>query len=58
MRRAGWKFNSLKPGDKIKVTVNPTRDGSHGGRADLVTLADGKVLRGQGPERPNGAPAE
>jgi hypothetical protein len=58
MRRAGWKFNSVKPGDKIKVTVNPMRDGSRGGRADLVTLADGTMLRGQGPVRPGAAPAE
>ncbi|HTI67508.1 MAG TPA: DUF6152 family protein [Caulobacteraceae bacterium] len=58
MRRAGWKFNSVKPGDKVKVTVNPMRDGSHGGRADLVTLADGTVLRGQGPVRPGAGPPE
>jgi hypothetical protein len=58
MRRAGWKFNSVKPGDKIKVTVNPMRDGSRGGRAELVTLASGTVLRGQGPVRAGGAPAE
>jgi hypothetical protein len=51
MRRAGWKFNTVKPGDKVKVTVNPMRDGSKGGRAELVTLASGTVLRGQGPVR-------
>lgn len=29
--RAGWKSSSLKPGDKVSVTVNPIRTGEPGG---------------------------
>jgi len=28
--RLGWRPATLKPGDKITVTANPMRDGSHG----------------------------
>ena len=42
--RQGWKSSSLKPGDKVKVTVRPMRDGTKGGSFVSVELADGKVL--------------
>jgi hypothetical protein len=42
--RQGWKSSTLKPGDKIKVTVRPMRDGTKGGMFMSVELADGKVL--------------
>ncbi len=39
MRREGWDRTSLKAGDKIKVTVYPLKDGSHGGQfGGLVEL--------------------
>jgi hypothetical protein len=44
LRRQGWKSNSLKPGDKVTVTINPLRDGKKGGLFVAVTLPDGKVL--------------
>jgi hypothetical protein len=55
--RAGWKSSSLKPGDKISVTLNPMRNGDPGGIFVSVTLADGRVLSGRagGPAAP--APA-
>lgn len=40
--RAGWKPNTLKPGDKITVIVFPLRDGSKGGHYISATGADGK----------------
>jgi hypothetical protein len=40
----GWKRESVKPGDVVTVTMNPLRDGSHGGKLVEVTLADGRVL--------------
>jgi hypothetical protein len=40
--RAGWKSTTLKPGDEVKVTVRPLRDGSPGGLFVSVTLADGR----------------
>jgi hypothetical protein len=46
LRRAGWKSTSLKPGDKVTVTVSPMKDGSRGGQLLRVILADGTVLKG------------
>jgi hypothetical protein len=44
LRRQGWKSNSLKPGDKVTVTINPLRDGKKGGLFVAVILPDGKIL--------------
>jgi uncharacterized protein DUF6152 len=46
--RAGWKRTSIKPGDKVTVTVNPLRDGRPGGWYLAITLADGKTLGSAG----------
>ena len=46
--RDGWKSSTLKPGDKVSVTLNPIRTGEPGGIFVSVTLADGKVLDGRG----------
>ncbi|MGC4029573.1 MAG: DUF6152 family protein [Steroidobacteraceae bacterium] len=46
LMRSGWKRNTLKPGDKISVLINPLRDGKKGGNLILVTLADGTTLGG------------
>jgi len=53
LHRAGWKPHSLSPGDKVKVSLNPLRDGSHGGRVMSIVLPGGETLSGQG-----GAPPE
>jgi hypothetical protein len=53
LHRAGWKPHSLNPGDKVKVSLNPLRDGSHGGRLMSIVLPSGETLSGQG-----GAPPE
>src|SRR5262249_36679696 len=50
--RAGWKSNSVKPGDKIKFTARPFKNGDPGGLFVNVTLPDGKVL-GQNAPRGN-----
>jgi hypothetical protein len=52
--RGGWKSTSVKPGDKVKFTARPFRNGDPGGIFVSITLADGKVLGG--PPRGN-APA-
>ena len=44
----GWKADIVKPGDKITVEGHPLKDGSRGGQYEVATLADGRVLRGQG----------
>ncbi len=40
LTRSGWTRMSLKPGDKVSVTLSPLRDGSHGGSLNSVTLLD------------------
>ena len=40
----GWKRNSLKPGDKVKLWVHPLRSGDKGGSYAGVQLADGSTL--------------
>jgi hypothetical protein len=61
--RAGWKSNTVKPGDKIKFTARPFKNGDPGGLFVNVILADGRVLgnnapRGNAPAYPSGpAPA-
>jgi hypothetical protein len=42
--REGWKRTTIKPGDKVKVTINPLRDGKPGGWYVAITLPDGKTL--------------
>src|SRR5580698_3868853 len=45
--RDGWKRTTLKPGDKVTVTVRPLRDGTPGGQYVSIVLADGTVLGGE-----------
>ena len=40
----GWKRSSIKPGDKVTVTVNPLRGGKPGGWYLGITLANGAKL--------------
>ena len=42
--RAGWKSNTLKPGDKVSVVVRPLVSGDPGGIFVSVKLASGQVL--------------
>src|SRR6516225_4573500 len=53
--RAGWKSNTIKPGDKIKVTARPFRNGDPGGLFVNIMLPDGRVL-GNNVPRGSGAP--
>ena len=50
--RIGWKPDSVKPGDKITVTMHPLKDGARGGQFVSATLPDGQTL-GDGGMRPN-----
>jgi hypothetical protein len=45
LTRQGWKSSMLKAGDKVSVTMNPLRDGKHGGLFVSVVLPDGKVIK-------------
>ena len=42
LNRAGWKFNMLKPGDRVTVIVSPLRNGEAAALLKQLTLADGK----------------
>jgi hypothetical protein len=53
LQRTGWKPVTLKPGDKIKVTLHPLKNGDPGGMLADVTMADGKVLSVGGGGNPN-----
>jgi hypothetical protein len=44
----GWKSDTIKPGDKITVTMHPLKDGSHGGQYMSATLADGRSFKNAG----------
>ncbi len=50
LAREGWKSTTLKPGDKISVTVHPLRTNEKGGQYVGVTLPDGRKLG----EKPDG----
>jgi hypothetical protein len=55
MVRRGWTKTSVMPGDKIKVTFHPIRDGRPAGYMMSVVTADGKSI-GRLPGEQNGAP--
>jgi hypothetical protein len=41
----GWKTDTLKPGDEIKIAVHPKRDGGHEGIVDKeISYADGRPI--------------
>ena len=45
LTRAGFKKDSLMPGDPVSVVYSPRRDGKPGGMFLAVTLADGRSLK-------------
>ena len=44
LARRGWTRNSLKAGDRVKITVHPLKDGSKGGSFVKAVKADGTAL--------------
>jgi hypothetical protein len=44
LRRRGWNAKTVKPGDRIAVTVHPLRSGEIGGQYVSVELPGGKVM--------------
>lgn len=49
LQRGGWKFSTIKKGDKITAVVGPLRNGEAGSLLVRVTLPDGRVLGNGGP---------
>jgi len=50
LQQSGWKFSSLKKGDKATLVISPLKSGQSGGFLNTATLPDGRVL-GNGPGR-------
>ena len=49
--RAGWRADTVKPGDKITIEFHPLKDGTRGGQLTAGVLANGTRL---GPPPPDG----
>lgn len=50
MLRKGWAKNTVKPGDKIKVTYHPIKDGTPNGLLVSAKTEDGSLI-GKPPEQ-------
>ena len=46
LKRRGWNKETLSPGDTIKISGNPARDGSHKMDWKLIVMEDGTEYRG------------
>ena len=53
--RQGWKRTTIRPGDKVSVTLNPLRDGKPGGWYVGIALPNGTRLHTD--EAPSGPKA-
>ena len=63
LQRGGWKFTTIRKGDKITAVVGPLKSGEPGSLLVRVTLPDGRTLgnggpAGIGPGVPPPAPAQ
>ena len=46
LTRAGWRADTVKPGDRISVQYHPMKDGSRGGQYLQAKLPDGRTMEG------------
>ncbi|HEX7873215.1 MAG TPA: DUF6152 family protein [Sphingobium sp.] len=45
LSKMGWSRTAVKPGDKVRVDINPIRDGRRSGQFKKLTFVDsGKIL--------------
>ncbi|MGH8227724.1 MAG: DUF6152 family protein [Steroidobacteraceae bacterium] len=44
LARNGWSLHTLKPGDKVELTIHPLKNGEKGGFDVSVKLASGKIM--------------
>jgi hypothetical protein len=58
LMQSGWKFSSLKAGDKVTLIINPLKSGQNGGFLSQITLTDGKVLFNGPRQEPPPAPTQ
>ena len=55
LMQSGWKFSTLKTGEKLTLVINPLKSGQNGGFLSEADLPDGRVLFNgprQGPPPP------
>jgi len=55
LARSGWNAADMKPGDKVTVSANPSRTGSHNALLSDVHLGSGRVLKSAAGAPPPGA---
>lgn len=58
LMQSGWKFSTLKSGDKVTLIINPLKTGLNGGFLSQATLTDGKVLFNGPRQEPLPAPTQ
>jgi len=58
LNRVGWKFNMIKPNDKLTVIVAPLRTGEPGALLKQMKLADGTKMENGGPAGPPNIPID
>src|ERR1700728_1230153 len=51
LMQSGWKFNSIKAGEKLTLIINPMKSGQAGGVLPNATFPDGRPWS-NGPQRP------
>jgi hypothetical protein len=54
LSRAGWRPNTLQPGDRVTLNIHPMRDGVKGGQY-LSGTGPGGPLLGAAPQQPRAA---
>jgi hypothetical protein len=47
LARSGWSKNTLRPGDKITIEINPLKDGRTGGMLKRALLPQGGTFEEQ-----------
>ena len=57
LRRQGWTRGEFVPGDHVKVSFHPFKDGTPGGGFVSATFADGHVLGSRDPGKGGAPPA-
>jgi hypothetical protein len=58
LNRLGWKFNMIKPQDKVTVIVAPLRTGEPGALLKQIKLADGSKFGNGAPAGPPNIPID
>jgi hypothetical protein len=44
LARNGWRSNTIKPGDKVSISIHPLRNDEKGGQYISIMLPDGSTI--------------